>query len=656
MLIRRLIPLAAVVYMAVSAVAVAAVPPGDTLVPNSTKAFVSVANVPNLVTHWEKTQLYQLFEDPVMKPFTEDLRRQLDEKWLSNHEKIGLSIEDLRNIASGELSGALVDMAESKRTALVVLVDVTGNEAKASEALDKADKNLLKDGAKKSHKTIAGTAVTIYDIPAKEDRQEARRVAYFLNGGLLALADGTDALADVLARLGGNRDDSLSTVSPYQAVTKRLAAAAGDLPPDIHWYIDPLGVAEYRAKDNEKRQKNVKILRNEGFAALQGVGGYVNVASGDYEVLHRTAVYAPKPFEKAMGMLDFPNSSPLAPPDWVPRDVVSFTSLNWEMKTAFERFSTLFDELFGEGSEGTFNDTIDSVRDDANGPGVDIRKDLVGHLGNRAVVVTDYKLPITTSSERFVFAAETTNEAALAAAVQKSLETDDTVVKRVFKNYIIWEMKAEDDAVAAVVVEHPDEALDGGSGTAAPEESAKRVPGGRLREKLGDEEDEPVQLPNAAISVARGHLFISSHVDFLEKILAGAAERERLENDGDFQRVNDELKKLGATQVCVRNFTRADEQFHITYDLFKAGKLPESETVLAQIIRSAQEEDPDAGPRKPKFDGSKLPDYQVARRYLGIGGTYIATEENGWIIVGFLFPNDAAERNLAAAATERAPK
>ena len=87
-----------------------------------------MANVPKLTENWEKTQLYQLCEDPVMKPFTEDLRSQLDEKWLSNHEKIGLSIDDLRHIASGELAGALVGTSAG-RTAMMVLVDVTGNEA-----------------------------------------------------------------------------------------------------------------------------------------------------------------------------------------------------------------------------------------------------------------------------------------------------------------------------------------------------------------------------------------------------------------------------------------------------------------------------------------------------------------------------------------------
>ncbi|MBI2823626.1 MAG: hypothetical protein HYX69_02920 [Planctomycetia bacterium] len=646
MLIRSTLSLSAVALSVLGGfgTAVAAVPPGDTLFPNSTRAFVSVVNVAKLVENWEKTQLYQLFEDPVMKPFTEDLRRQLDEKWLENHEKIGLSIDDLQGIASGELSGGLVTAASGK-TSVVVLVDVTGHEEKANEALKKADENLIKEGAKKTHKDLVGTRLTIYSLAAK-DRTEPRQIAYFMADGVLGASDGIDALGEILARIDGKHKDTLSSSGPYQAVMNRLAAAAGTLAPDVRWYIEPLALVEFRAANDEKKLKNVKMLRNQGFGAVQAVGGYVNLSVGEYEVLHRTAVYAPKPWEKAMNMLALPNATPPAPPEWVPRDLVTYTSVNWEIKTAFEKFSTLFDELFGEGSEGVFEETIESVRDDPNGPGIDIRKDLVGHLGNRAVVVTDYKLPITTSSERFVFAAETINEPALAAAVQKSLETDPNVIKRVFGDHIIWEMKSEEDALAEVVVEHPDivNVSTGGSGGSAAlgggDGGKESKPAGKLPGRLGEEGEAPVKLPNSAVAVAKGHLFVSSHVDFLEKILGGIAEHERLENDVDFQRVNEELKKLGATEVCVRNYTRADEQFRITYDLFKTGKLPESETVFAQIIRSTQEEQPEGTARKPKLDGSKLPDYQVARRYLGIGGTYAATEENGWLVVGFLFRKD----------------
>ncbi len=268
MLIRSLMSrvVVALSVLGSSEIVSAAVPAAETLYPNSTKAYFSVANAPRLTANWEKTQLYQLFEDPVMKPFTEDLRKQLEDKWLASHQKIGLSVDDLRGIASGELSAALVGTS-SGRTAMIVLVDVTGNEDQAQEALEKADKNLIKERARKSHKTVSGVAVTIYDLPAKEDSSETRHVAYLLKDGLLAGADGLDALTDLIARLGGQQDDSLTSVTPYQHVMKRLVGAAGELVPDVRWYIDPLAVAEFRAVDDEKRQKNVKMLRNEGFGA-----------------------------------------------------------------------------------------------------------------------------------------------------------------------------------------------------------------------------------------------------------------------------------------------------------------------------------------------------------------------------------------------------
>jgi len=628
------------VILSQASLAVAAVPPNDTIYPNSTKAFVSVVNAPKLGKAWEATQLYQLFQDPVMKPFSEDLGEQLEGKWLAKHAKVGLTIEDLRGIATGELSVGLVTGAKGK-TGQVFLADVTGNDAKADEVLKKAGESLINEKGKRSQKTIAGVTVTIYDIPPKEDRKNPRKVAHFLSKGFVGVADDVDALTEVLTRLDGKHNDTLIGVGPYQQVMKRLVGAAGTLAPDVRWYIVPLAVADYRAETDKKMQDKVKIMRNQGFGAIQGVGGYVNLSVGSYEILHRTAVYAPKPWEKAMNMLDLPNAPSLAPPTWAPRDVVTYTSLNWKVKSAFENFSTLFDELFGEGSTGTFEETIESVEKDPNGPGINIRRDLIDHLGSRASVLTDYKLPIDPNSERMVFAIETTNEKALAAAVQKSLGTDPNVIKRVFGEHIIWEMKSEEETFDAPLVEHPD--LVGTAGGATTDSSPRDRLKGRPRGK-GKEEDteERRSIPNSAIAVAKGHLFISTHVDFLQKILAGADDREKLAADPDFVRVNAELDKLGATQVCARNFCRADEQFHLTYDLFKAGKLPESQTVMAGIIRSATKDDEadEVAPRKPALDGSKLPDYQVVRRYLGVGGLYATTEDTGWLITGFLFRKD----------------
>jgi hypothetical protein len=621
---RLLSTAACLLFVACGAVALAAPPASENLLPNSTKGYFSIGNVPELAKSWEKTQVHQLLNDPVMKPFTEDLHRQLDEKWLKSHEKIGLSIEDLRGIATGELAAAMVGTTEGK-TALAVFVDITGQEDRAQDVLKKASEELIKDGGKRSQQKVAGVDVTIYEIPAHDDPKLIRRVVYFQKDGLLCGTDDLAVAADVLKRWDGRQPDNLSSQQAYKSVMGRCQAAAGELKPHVRWFVDPLGFAEAMRIGDEKKMKTLKMLRNQGFAAIQGVGGYLNFVTGDYEILHRTAIYAPPPYEKAMRMLSFPNRPDAPPLAWVPRSLATYTTVQCDIKNAFEYSATLIDEAFG--GENVLRDLIEEIREDPNGPQIDIRRDLVGHLGQRATVLTDYKLPITPTSERLLFAVETTDEKALAEAVKKSLQDDPDVIKRVFGEYVIWEMKSEEPPVAAVVVEHPG---GGGDGTG----------GGDL--KPAEKKAEEVRLPNAAIAVAKGHLFVSSHVDFLEKTLSKLPERDRLDGDVDYLRVSDELKKLGAGEASSRNFSRIDDEYRVTYELFRAGKLPEADTMLAHLINRALGEEKEGVIRKARLDGSKLPDYDVVRRYLGVGGSYVTSEKDGWIMVGFVLNKEPA--------------
>ena len=51
----------------------------------------------------------------------------------------------------------------------------------------------------------------------------------------------------------------------------------------------------------------------------------------------------------------------------------------------------------------------EGLKEDPNGPQIDLRADLIKHLGRRVSMLTDYQLPITTTSERLLFAIEATN-------------------------------------------------------------------------------------------------------------------------------------------------------------------------------------------------------------------------------------------------------
>ena len=83
-----------------------AVAPSETLLPDSTKGYLSVTDMKTLVDHWNQTQIGKLMRDPIMEAFRKDLERQFEQQWMGARDKLGFSIDDLRGIPAGEVAVA----------------------------------------------------------------------------------------------------------------------------------------------------------------------------------------------------------------------------------------------------------------------------------------------------------------------------------------------------------------------------------------------------------------------------------------------------------------------------------------------------------------------------------------------------------------------
>ena len=93
---------------------------------------------------------------------------------------------------------------------------------------------------------------------------------------------------------------------------------------------------------------------------------------------------------------------------------------------------------------------------------------------------------------------------------------------------------------------------------------------------------------------------------------------------------------MGSKNDSLRYFGRTEESYRANYELFKQGKLPAAETLLAGFLSAFLGSEGDSGHRKPEFDGSKLPDFDSIKKYLGPGGLFAQSEDNGWWLVGCL--------------------
>ncbi|HEX4129924.1 MAG TPA: hypothetical protein VHZ24_07765 [Pirellulales bacterium] len=616
------------------ALAEAAMPPSEQVLPAATKAYLSVPDMPKLLAAWQRTPIGRLLDDPAMQPFHADLKRQLHAKDLLIEDRVGITFGDLEKLPTGETAVALVQMPDG-RAAGVALIDVTNNLQAAGQMLQKVDGVLQRNGAKRSmHASrYANAPVTVYDIPPKGKRKQAVQAVYVIENGVLGISDNLGLLDQVLSRLRTPKPDSLASVAAYRNVNERCAKQAAEFEPHLRWWVDPAAAGEAMQNSLSRKPTRdlVAIAKKEGFTAIRAIGGYVTLAAGPYGVVHRSKVFAPPPYARAMRMLTFPNASVHAPESWVPSDVASYMTFRWEMNNAFDNFGTLFDEIVGEGEQGVWNDVIDSMKTDPNGPQIDVKHDLIAHLGTRCSIQTDNVDPIGPHSQRRLFAAETTNEQAVAAAVDKLMQNDPSVKLRTFKSgdteYKIYEIIPEDQQVPAVQVQVGNEPA--AAGQAHP------------------------HMPHSAVTVGLGYLFVASHVDLLEQILSHPSAEKPLDPDGDYQRVIAQFPKLNGGPHSAEGFTRDDERFRVSYELIRQGKLPEADLPLAEAVNAIfQSETPEGEVRKPKIDGSKLPDFAVVRKYLSFGGSFVQSEADGWMVVGFTM-NDKNANQAAQARADR---
>lgn len=599
----------------------------DKLVPETTRGFFSIANWKQMSDAWSKTLLGQLVSDPAMKPFVDDIRHQLDERFTGI--RLGLTLDDLGTIAGGEIAVAAIQAAPTK-AATLLLVDATGKKAELDALLKRVDESLTKQGAKRRQAQAGDATVAVYDLPAPAGRpaDAGGQAMYFVRGNLLAVSNDLDVLRTVLARTAGQPGRSLSELPAYQAVMKRCLDDAGTAPVHVRWWIQPVGYIELaqiaRQERGEQKLPGRTLLdafRKHGFEGIQGVGGLVEFNTEKFQILHRTAVFAPQPRQGSLKMLSFLNQSPEPPPAWVPRDVASYVSLNVDVLNVFDNFGPLFDELYNKGKPGLWAGILNDMKNDESGPRVDLRKDLAARLGPRIGVLTDYRTPIAPTSERLLFALETKDERGVAIALAKLFKNDETMRKRELTvgevKYEIWEAVPPE----ASNVPHVDLSLPsiGGTKSSKPEEAAERA-----------------ILPNQAMTVALGHLLVSSHIDYLEYILKQGTGKPNVARTMEYQLVEKAMKQFGADARAATAFSRTDATYRPTYELMKQGKMPQSETMFGRVLNTALGQGKKGTFRKQEIEGEKLPEFDYVRRYLRPAGTMVLNEEHGWFIKGFL--------------------
>jgi hypothetical protein len=637
-----------------STAAAGSFPPSETIFPATTRAWLSIANPKALQAAFDRTEYGQMVKDPVMKPFVESFREQLKNAGKQRLGKLGLTLEDLEKIPGGELAMAAIEPTPGMLASLL-LVDTTGNEAETKALVDRIEQRLLEQKATKvADEAATAAGITTFKLPPEPNATVARerQVSFAQAPSALLVGDSPAMVAQVLSTLKQGRKDNLSTLPAFQAVAARCGKQVPAAASPLRWFVDPLGYAKVYQAANPPREKRkgpdyVAILGRQGFDAVKGAGGVVFFDDGIYEARHHSMIYAPplagrQPFaadrfDLAARMLQFPNTDRIDPPQWVPRDVSSWVAMQFDLANAFQSVESLVDDVVGE--KGVFDDVIASLKEDPDGPQIDVEKDLVACLGKRVSVISDYATPISTDCERLVIAIEAVDAEKVAATVAKSMATDPDMQRVESGEHVIWEMIDRSMAIPKLEIETPGGAVAHADGGGDDDDAHRRR--NRLRER------EEKLLPHSAVTVAHGHLLIASHRDFLERVLTTKGGAESLGSAADYTAVTAEMKKLFPTTSAMRSFGRAEETVRPAYEMLKAGSMPKSKSLMGQLLNGLLGDGKEGTVRSQKIDGSTLPDFELIRRYFGTVGLGMESVADGWYLAGIALPRSQQEPEVA---------
>lgn len=671
-LVRR-VSLGLILFVLISSFSIASAQyRAEKIFPDTTKGFFAIENLKELETLWKQTQIGQLMNDPIMDAFKKDFRAQMAKRM---EDRFGFTLDDIQQIPSGEVATGMIAIP-GQTPGYAVTLDVAGRMDETKDYLNRLNDKLSKAGVRRSVEQYKGVEIVVYHFPERVQSAAARgsstnrlgvsavsnRQAYYLlKDNSLIIADQQHLVRLIFDRMqDSSQGRALADLDDFQQAMKRCI---DDLPagtkPLIRWYLEPLNYGEsirvlMRGPAIEKRRAKPSIftvMKEQGFDAIRGIAGVVNIKTEDREVVYRIFVYTKKPYRLAMRMLSFPDNTNFTAPRWMPSDLARCSMFFVDPMTIFDNFGSLFDALVMQGEQGVWKDILDGLEEDPHGPQINLREEVVALLGQRVLGMSKYQLPITPQSESMIVAVELKEdkEDGMKKALQKLFGNDTEMQKTVHGSYLLWHRVPADDIIL------PDTNLVG-----VPDLVSS--PGGNKSAQKKDEEekDSEPMFPGATFTVAKGCLFIGTDIDYLKVILDRLdQELPYIADEAEYKDVDAIFSSMGITDKphFMQFFARTDETIRPTYELIRQGKMPQSQAILGKAINAlfVSEEDKESGGglRQQAIDGSNLPEFEKIQGYFGPSGLYGATEEDGYFFKGFLLEKKSADQIGPNRSTEK---
>jgi len=573
----------------------AATPP-ERILPDTTVFLFKLNDVKSFRESFRNSQYGQLWNDPSLKDFKDELALKLEDATKALKERIGVSLKELFELPQGALAVAAIGGRDDPNfpVAAAILADTGENEKRMLDILGRTTKQAEDAGAKTSTESFNGLTLHVVRFPQKEqvkDKEEKEKekekatpsppLAWTNAGSLFFITSDVDLIKDLATHREG-RDNSLAATEPFaktQAKTESSRAQA-------IWYLDVNKLVKVvinsNAKAGEAQAQQTEVLVKElGVDGLKSIGGCFTLGTGNYDSLSKTFFLAPKPVAGLLKIFSFPPLA-LRPESWVPATVATYQTLSFDLDNAY----TGVDDLANKFQPGMINLIEQQLVGPNGGVALSFKNDVFGPLGDRVTLISDFAKPIKEDSQRMLLAIALEDTKAFQNTLTRLFEmTGLAPEKREFQGTTIYDIKL------------PEQAPGNPQGLKGP----------------------------ISVAVAKDTLFVTNHTTLLEQVLRPG--NATLADSTSFQSVAKEFPE----KASGLSYVRPDESARLTYDLIKNGQF-EKAIQQATAARGGGREIPSL---KKLIPADKLPDFSVFVKYLSLGGSFSLMDDDGFTLTGF---------------------
>ena len=575
-------------------------PTTEMLLPETTIALAKVTNFGEFFEKMKTSLGAQMIEDERLAPLASQLYEVAEDQYSRVEETVGMTLDELKSLPSGEMTIALV-APRRKNLAFVVFIELDDENEAVDKAIDRVRQQFdMENGIEEEPSQFE-------NIKLEKAIVKGNPVFFCRHAGIMVGSSSKDVLEDIFLRWSGGENKKVRPLSQnrkYITISNRCSAS-DEFPPDMMFYVDPIGIFKANAKGNTGMQVAAAMLPVFGLDGLLAIGGNFYSQTDGYETIMHGHVLLASPRE---GLFDAIALKPgeYQPQEWVPVNVGSYMTTSWDIQQMYAGI----EEISNTVMEGSFDQFLDGVKEKG---GFDFKEAIIDELTGRITVVRPILAGTEFNAIGNVFAIELKDPERFSEFVEAQMSKE---------NMEMW-----------TPVEH--EGVEYWTLGDVMERSEKRR--AQWRKKNGREVDperearrkrmrETMRQPRPSCVVLHDSLIFGDNEEFIRTAIdTFHGDQPALFDDKEFQRHSATMTKLLKTDVPA-GMVFADSAREM-------GVM--TRAIGADNVKNFLSEQADEKPEyfqglKDALDENPLPDYDFFRKYIPTSGGFVTSDDSGY--------------------------